>query len=73
MSKRTWGVTMPIAGHCYVEVEAETEEEAIEKAFDSVTNENLESWEALERFQQGNVSHCPHPWVVEATDLGTDD
>jgi hypothetical protein len=67
---KSWSVTLPVAGHAYVTVEAETEEEAIEKAFNNVTIDNLESWEAVERFNQGNVCYCPHPWEAEAIDEG---
>ncbi len=68
MSK-TWGVTIPMAGHLYVEVEAASEDEAIEKAFDEATLSDLESWEAIRQFQQGNVSYCPRPWEAEAQEF----
>jgi hypothetical protein len=66
---KTWGVTLPVAGHLYVEVEALSEEEAIEKAFNEATLDDLESWEAIRQFQQGNVSYCPRPWEAEAQEF----
>lgn len=70
MSKRIFSVTIPIAGHAIVEVEAETEEEAIEAAFDKVQLSDIDSWEALHRFSEGNVLYCPSPWHAEAEDVG---
>ena len=63
---KTWEVTVPIAGHAYITVEAESEEEAIEKAIDEVTLDEIDHWEALERFNQGNICFCPQPWEAEA-------
>lgn len=63
---KTYNVTLPIAGHCYLTVEANSEKEAINKAFDEVTIDHLESWEALHQFNQGNVCYCPQPWNAEA-------
>jgi hypothetical protein len=65
---RTYAVTLPIAGHAYVMVQAENEEAAIDKAFDEVTHDDIESWEALRQFNAGNVCYCPHPWEVEVED-----
>lgn len=58
-------VTIPIAGHAFVDVEAESEAEAEEKAFGSVTRDHIEEWEALKKINQGNVCYCPMPWEVE--------
>lgn len=66
---KTWGVTLPIAGHLYLEIEATSDDEAIEKAFDTATLDDLESWEAIRQFQQGNVSYCPRPWEAEAQEF----
>ena len=68
---RTFAVTLPIAGHAYVMVEAENEEAALEAAFNEVTIDNIETWEAVERFNQGNVCYCPHPWEAEVIELRT--
>jgi hypothetical protein len=70
---KTWSVTVPIAGHAYITVEADTEEEAIDKAIGEVELDNIESWEAVSRFHQGNVCYCPHPWEAEAVDDTPDD
>lgn len=68
---KVFEVTLPIAGHAFLTIEAETEEEAIEKAFDEVTLQNIEEWEALREFNRGNVCYCPQPWEAVA-DGGTD-
>lgn len=66
---KRYDVTIPIAGHAIVSVEAESEEDAIAKALDSdqLTITSIESWEALERFHQGNFCCCPSPWEAGAT------
>lgn len=55
--KKLYTVKVPIVAVCYVDVEAETEEEAIEKAFESddLKLENVEEWEPLEHIVEGNV------------------
>ncbi len=58
-------VTIPIAGHAYVDVEAENEKDAISKAFNSVSRDHIEEWQALKQFNSGNVCYCPTPWEVE--------
>lgn len=63
---KTWLVTIPIAGHAFATVEAETEEEAIDKAVDEVSLSDVDNWEALRQFNQGNVCYCPRPWEAEA-------
>ena len=67
---KTYSVTIPIAGHAIVEVEADDEEAAIEKALEEVTLNNVDEWEALREFNRGNVCYCPQPWEIEAQDLG---
>lgn len=62
----TYNVTLPIAGHAYLSVEAESERDAIQKALDEVTMDHIETWEAVERFNEGMVCYCPHPWEAEA-------
>jgi hypothetical protein len=56
---KTYSVKIPIAGHAYIDVEADNEEAAIEAAMDSVELRHIESWEVLEQFNQGNVCYCP--------------
>lgn len=73
MSKRVYAVTVPIAGHAYITVEADTEEEALETALGEVTLKHIETWEPVERFHQGNVCYCPHPWEAEVVDETPDD
>lgn len=65
---KEYTVTIPIAGHAYVTVEAENDEQAKEKAFAEVTIDHVEQWEALDQFNQGNVCYCPQPWEVEVTE-----
>lgn len=57
-------VTIPIAGHLIISVEAESASAAVEKAMDEATIEHLDSWEQLEQFHQGNVCYCPRPWEL---------
>jgi len=63
---KTYEVTIPIAGHAYRTVNAESEEEAIEKALDEASLTDVESWETLRQFNQGNICYCPKPWEAEA-------
>lgn len=70
---REWQVTIPIAGHAYLTVEAATEEEAREIALNSVTHDDIETWEQLEQFNEGNVCYCPHPWEIEVVCLSGDE
>jgi len=63
---KTWVVTVPIAGHAYVTIEAESEEDAINKAIDTVTLQDVEEWQAIKQFNEGNVCYCPRPWEAEA-------
>jgi hypothetical protein len=72
MSK-PYSVKIPIAGHAFVEVEADSEEEAIEKAIEEATISHVEEWEAIKQFNQGNVCYCPRPWVAEAECLEDED
>jgi hypothetical protein len=69
VSKKTYSVTLPIAGHAFLEVEASSEAEAIEKAMEVVTMDHIESWEALDQFNRGNVCYCPSPWEAEAQEV----
>lgn len=60
-----YSVVVPIAGHAVVEVEADSEAEAIERAVENVMLDDVEEWSGLERFNAGNVCYCPHPWEAE--------
>lgn len=72
-NKRYYSVTIPMAGHLVVEVEATTEDEAIALAIDEATIDHLDRWEIVEQFIQGNVCYCPRPWEVTAEDVGPAD
>jgi hypothetical protein len=51
----TYSVTLPINGKMFVEVEADSDEEAIDKALESeLTIDLIEEWEALRIVCQGN-------------------
>lgn len=65
---KTFNVVLPIAGHAYLTVEAEDEKSAIAKAHEEVTLQHVEEWTSLDRFNSGNVCHCPSPWDAEATE-----
>ena len=62
----TYSVMVPIAGHIIVDVEADNEDDAKEKALlsDDLDLKNVHEWEALEKFNSGNVCHCPSPWEI---------
>jgi len=62
----TFNVTVPVAGHAYLEIEAENEEAAIEQAMGEIKQEHIDSWEPLRQFNRGNVCYCPQPWDAEA-------
>lgn len=70
---KLYTVKVPIVAVCYIEVEAETEEEAIEKAFESddLKLENVNEWEPLEHITQGNVIYTYHndAEVVEESEI----
>ena len=62
---KTYLVTIPLAGHFSVEVEAESKEQAIEKAQEADPKDGELQYEYLTRFNQGNVCYCPQPWELE--------
>lgn len=66
---KRYDILVPIAGHAYVQVEAENEEQAKELALEEVTIKDIENWEPLEHFNRGNVCYCPSPWEIEITDI----
>jgi len=69
MSK-LYTVTVPIAGHAHINVEADNREDAIAKALESVTRNNIDEWVALKQFNKGNVCYCPRPWIANAICVG---
>ena len=53
-------VRLPMAGIASVQVEADSEEEAIEKAMLSeITIDNFEEWDVFGSICTGNVCHAP--------------
>lgn len=55
---KTYGLYVPITGYVAVEVEAGTEEEAIQKALESdVSLEDVEEWEMHRTVVEGNFFH----------------
>lgn len=69
---RTYTVTIPIAGHVAVTVQAENEKDAISLACDIADQGEVE-WESLDRFHQGNVCYCPPPWEIEVVEEQEDE
>ena len=59
---KRYTVKVPIVAVCYVDVEAENEKDAMDKAFESedLKLENVEEWEPLEHITQGNVIYTYH-------------
>lgn len=55
----TYGVTVPVAGHAWLEVVAESEDAAIQNALEVVTLDDFIEWEALEHITEGNVCYAP--------------
>lgn len=56
MSKNLYGVSLPVTGYIYVEVEASTEEEAQELAFAKEhKTEDIEEWDVCQSIVQGNI------------------
>ncbi len=57
---RDFDVCIPITGTIWVTVEAENEEDAIEKAFmsDDLKLQNIEEWECHKEICSGNVLHA---------------
>lgn len=67
-------VTIPVAGHVYVAVEADNKDDAIEKAMSRTRSKNDDvEWEELERFNQGNVCYCPQPWEITVEEANGED
>lgn len=62
---KNYSVTIPIAGHFIIEVDAESEEQAIEKAMNADEKDGELQYEFLTRFHEGNVCYCPIPWEQE--------
>ena len=52
-----YSVTVPIVGQATIDVEANSEEEAITEALDAVCFDNVDTWEATKQIVSGNVFH----------------
>lgn len=70
-NKKSFWVTMPIAGSVALEVEADSEEEAIENFYTAyektkgLEDRSVEyNWEFYEKMHNGNVAYYEH-WEVE--------
>ncbi len=55
-----WLVTLPFTGTVSVEVEADSEEAAIEAALndEEVTTDDIDQWETCRIITEGNVTHA---------------
>lgn len=71
----TYEVILPIAGYVLVEVEANSEQEAIDNAFSSeITTNEIEEWDTYHHIVQGNVCHASEPHArATMVDDGRDD
>lgn len=55
---KTYAVRLPITGVIDINIEAESEDDAIEKALDSdITSDDISEWETCRQIVQGNVFH----------------
>ncbi len=54
---KTYNVTLPITGIAWLEIQAESEQEAIDKALQEVEQKHIEEWNAVEQIVQGNIFH----------------
>lgn len=64
-----YSVTVPIAGHIAVEVDADSEAAAIDMVMNGdvpIGDKDIIGYETLETFTRGNVCYCPTPWEVTA-------
>ena len=68
-----YGITMPIVGYSYVIVEADTEEEAVDKAYDICCDDDNEDVDILELYGVKNVCEgniVNHPcWNMDIEEL----
>jgi hypothetical protein len=56
---KKFGVRIPVTGYVYLEVMAEDEEEAMEKAWETeATLEDVAEWETIEQVCKGNVCYA---------------
>lgn len=74
---KTYNVCLPLTGTIWVTVEAESEEAAIDAAFDSedITTENIHEWETHRQICRGNVlsASVNEAYAEEDTSFGDDE
>jgi hypothetical protein len=70
---KKFSVNVPISGYINLEVKADSEEDAIEKALSSVdlNLDNIVEWEGHEHLNEGNVCHAIF-WNAEAEEIDSD-
>lgn len=63
MKKKTYIVSIPIAGAIHVQVNASSASDAKEKAWDKINDEGESAgdveWEFMDAITEGNVCHAP--------------
>ena len=70
----TYSVKLPFAGYLSVEVEADSEEDAVSKAMNDASLDDVEEWETFTQIVQGNVLYAPiNTPEVELIDDGEDE
>lgn len=58
---KKYGLSIPIAGYVYIEIEAENEQQAIDKAFENGwEDEDVQELNMYEKLVQGNVCYVNH-------------
>jgi hypothetical protein len=70
---KKFGVSVPIAGYVYIEVEAENKNEAIEKVFEQGYKEDdIQEMDMYEKIVEGNICNVWHN-EVEVEELENDE
>jgi hypothetical protein len=65
---KSYSVTLPIAGHIHLEIEAASAQVALTKALEMIIPPDADvEWQVLTRFNQGNICYCPSPWEATIT------
>jgi hypothetical protein len=53
-----YSVSLPITGYVVLDVEADSEDAAIDRAFEQeITNDHIEEWQVHQQIVTGNVFH----------------
>lgn len=61
---KTYELTIPVVAYAFMTVKAESAEEAIERAFDDIDEDDFEEWYPVKHIVQGNVCRHPHPHLI---------